>query len=75
MIRNAADPQFARARAIRGILFGVMHPLDIHVFTSEEFEETAYETFSFAWVIVRQARLYHATKEARRLVPSLFRLA
>ena len=52
-------------------LFGVLHPLDVHVFTPEEFEETACEVLSFAWVIVRQARLYHWTEAAARLVPSL----
>jgi hypothetical protein len=29
-------------------------------------------TSSFAWVIVRQARLYHWTEDAKRRVPSLF---
>jgi hypothetical protein len=50
----------------------VLHPLDIHVFTPEEFDETAYEALSFAWVIVRQARIWHSTEEARRRVRSLF---
>jgi uncharacterized protein len=72
VIKHGAERPVARRRAIERILFGVMHPLDIHVFTPEEFEETAYQTLSFAWVIARQARIYHATEEARRLVRSLF---
>ena len=63
---------FQRQRAIQHILFGVLHPLDIHVFTPEEFEETAYEALSFVWVIARQARIWHSTEEARRCVRSLF---
>lgn len=56
----------ARRRAVYACLFGVMHPLDVHVFTPEEFEEEAGEQLSFAWVIVRQARLYYWTGEPGR---------
>jgi predicted nucleotidyltransferase len=72
VIKDGAERPLARRHAIERILFSVLHPLDIHVFTPEEFEETAYEALSFAWVIVRQARIYHATEEARRRVRSLF---
>jgi uncharacterized protein len=72
VIKETADLPLARARAIRRLLFGVLHPLDIHVFTPEEFEAEADEYLSFAWIIVRQARLYYAADEAKRLVPSLF---
>ena len=72
VIMQSAHPPPGGARAVRRMLFGVLHPLDIHVFTPEEFEEEAYETLSFAWVIARQARVYHAAEEAKRLVPSLF---
>jgi predicted nucleotidyltransferase len=61
-----------RVRAVKRLLFGVLHPLDIFVFTPREFEERAYEEQSFTWMIVQQARLHHWTEEARRLVPSLF---
>ena len=59
------------ARTIKRQLFGVVHPLDVHVFTPEEFEDTVYEELSFTWVIARQARLYYWDEEARNLVPSL----
>jgi predicted nucleotidyltransferase len=72
VIKDSAERPDARRHAIQRILFGVLHPLDIHVFTPEEFEETAYEALSFAWVIVRQARIWHSTEEARRRVRSLF---
>jgi uncharacterized protein len=72
VIKATVEPDYARKRTVKRLLFGVLHPLDVHVFTPEEFEEMAHETLSFAWVIVRQARLYHSTNEARRLVPSLF---
>jgi predicted nucleotidyltransferase len=72
VIRDTVESPGARKRAIRSILFGVLHPMDIHVFTPQEFEETAYEYLSFTWVIVRQARLYHSNDEAKRRVPSLF---
>jgi hypothetical protein len=56
---------------VQRLLFGVLHPLDVHVFTSEEFEDMAHEELSFTWNIARQARLYHWSEEARRRVPSL----
>jgi hypothetical protein len=72
VIKDGAEPPLVRRRAIERILFSVLHPLDIHVFTPEEFEETVYEALSFAWVIVRQARIWHSTKEGTRRVRSLF---
>jgi predicted nucleotidyltransferase len=72
VINDSAERPVARRHAIERILFSVLHPLDIHVFTPEEFEETAFEALSFPWVIVRQARIYHATEEARRRIRSLF---
>jgi predicted nucleotidyltransferase len=58
-------------RIVRRVLFDVIHPIDAHVFTPEEFEDTVYEELSFTWVIARQARLYYWTQEAANLVPSL----
>jgi len=71
VIKQTPEPPAARARVVQRLLFGVLHPLDVHVFTPEEFEETAYAEFSFTWYIARQARLYHWTEQARCLVPSL----
>jgi len=72
VIKESVDPPLTRVRAVRRMLFGVLHPLDIHVFTPEEFEEEVYETLSFAWVIARQSRVYYAADRAERCVPSLF---
>jgi predicted nucleotidyltransferase len=72
VIRDTTEAPGPRQRAIRSLLFGVAHPIDIHVFTPKEFEETAYEYLSFTWVIVRQAKLYHWMEDAKRRVPSLF---
>jgi predicted nucleotidyltransferase len=72
VIKDSAQRPTARRMAIRRVLFGVLHPIDVHVFTPAEFEDEAYETLSFAWVIARQARLYHWTEEAKQRVPSLF---
>ena len=71
VIKEAPERPAARARAVQRLLFGVLRRLDVHVFTPEEFEDTVYEELSFTWVIARQARLYHWTEEAKRLVPSL----
>jgi predicted nucleotidyltransferase len=71
VIKTTAQPGSARRRAVGRILFGVLHPLDIHVFSPEEFEETVHEELSFTWIIARQARLYHWADGAERLVPSL----
>ncbi len=70
IVPRAGPPQ-RRMREVRRLLFDVLCPLDIHVFTPQEFEETAYEDQSFTWVIARQARLYHWTEEAARQVPAL----
>jgi predicted nucleotidyltransferase len=72
VIKDGAEQPVARRHAIERVLFGVLHPLDIHVFPPEEFEEAAREALSFAWVIVRQARIYHATEQATRRIRSLF---
>jgi predicted nucleotidyltransferase len=71
VIRQTTEKPPARARAVLRLLFGVLHPLDVHVFTPGEFEETAYQDLSFTWLIARQARLYFWTPEALKLVPSL----
>jgi predicted nucleotidyltransferase len=71
VIKHCAEPPGARKRAVRRLLIDVLHPLDIHVFTPEEFEETAYEYLSFTWVIARQARLYYWSDDAARQVPAL----
>ncbi|MEM5404425.1 nucleotidyltransferase domain-containing protein [Paraburkholderia unamae] len=60
------------SRLIRRHLYGVMHPLDIHVFRPDAFEEEAAEYLSFAWVIARQARIYYASSDAQTKVPALF---
>ena len=71
VIQQTALPKPARRRDVCQHLFGVIHPLDVHVFTPEEFEADAREELSFAWIIARQACLYHWSAEARVLVPAL----
>jgi predicted nucleotidyltransferase len=71
VITDTAARPAARRKAIQRVLFGVLHPLDIHVFTPEEFEAEVYEYLSFAWVIVRQAKLYYISGSALERVPSL----
>jgi predicted nucleotidyltransferase len=70
VIKDTPLPRNARARAVHRLLHGVLHPLDIHVFTPAEFEETVYENLSFAWVILRQARVYYWSDEATKVLPS-----
>ncbi len=71
VIKATAAPAAVRRRAVGRLLFGILHPLDIHVFTPAEFEETVHEELSFTWIIARQARLYHWAEGAERVVPSL----
>lgn len=71
VIKETREPSKARTRAVLRLLFGILHPLDVHVFTPEEFESTVCEELSFTWFIARQARLYHWTEDAEKLVPSL----
>jgi predicted nucleotidyltransferase len=71
VIKEGHETPERRVRSIYRALFGILHPLDVHVFTPEEFEETAYEWLSFTWVISQQAHIYHWQEGAARLVPSL----
>jgi predicted nucleotidyltransferase len=71
VIKSTRESSSSRRRAVKRLLFDVLHPLDIHVFTPEEFEETVTEELSFTWIIARQARVYHWAVGADRLVPSL----
>ena len=59
------------SRAVRRLLFDVLHPVDVQVLDPAEFEQTVRDYQSFAWVIVRQARLYHWDLEAYQVLPSL----
>ena len=71
VIQRTPLPRAARRRAVMQALFGVLHPLDVHVFTPEEFEAGAQREVSFEWIIVRQARIYHWSDEGTRSLPSL----
>jgi predicted nucleotidyltransferase len=71
VIKETADPPQMRRKGISRLLFGVLHPIDAHVFTPEEFEDTVEEVLSFTWVIARQARIYHWSPGAERVTPSL----
>jgi predicted nucleotidyltransferase len=73
VIKQTVEPPRERERTVRRLCFDVLYSLDIHVFTPDEFEETAYEEMAFPWVIVQQARLYAWSNAAAELVPSLTR--
>ncbi len=45
VIKSTIEPSSARRRAVQRLLFNVLHPLDVHVFTPEQFEETVNEEF------------------------------
>gem|GEM_PF-6090726 len=47
VIKETPESPAARARAVQRLLFGILQPLDVHVFTPEEFEDTVYEELSF----------------------------
>ncbi|MEO6973163.1 MAG: nucleotidyltransferase domain-containing protein [Rhodoferax sp.] len=73
VIQHTVLPGSARRRNVTRHLYGVLHPLDVHVFTPDEFEAGMLEELSFAWVIVRQARLYYQSSDMLAKVPSLRR--
>jgi hypothetical protein len=50
--------RFGHPTALAGKTWGILHPLDIFVFTPRAFEESAYEEHSFISVIAKQARIY-----------------
>lgn len=74
VIHERAIESRMHRRAARRHLPGVLWPLDIRVFTPEDFERQALEYQSFEWVVARQAKLYYWRQDAPQLVPSLFRL-
>lgn len=71
VIKHTPELPLVRRKAISRLLFGVLHPIDAHVFTPEEFEGTVGEVLSFTWVIARQARIYYWREGAERATPSL----
>ncbi|HEY4239642.1 MAG TPA: nucleotidyltransferase domain-containing protein [Kofleriaceae bacterium] len=73
VIKDTRESPAARRNAVMRLLFGVLHKVDVHVFTPAEFESTVDERLSFAWVIVRQARIYCWHDKAGCATPSLAR--
>jgi hypothetical protein len=71
MIKDTVESPAAGRRLVQRLLFGVLYPIDAHVFTPEEFEESAYHENSFTWIVARRARLYHWSAAAARRVPWL----
>ena len=71
IIKKSLGDGPASERSVRHAILSVLHPIDVVVVTAEKFEESVYEYMSFAWVIAKQARLYHWSNEARELLPSL----
>jgi predicted nucleotidyltransferase len=71
VIKDTPESPPMRRKAITRLLFGVLHPIDAHVFTPQEFEDTVDEELSFTWVITRQARIYYWGHGAERAAHSL----
>jgi predicted nucleotidyltransferase len=71
VVRNPRGAVWVDASAVRRLLFDVLHPLDVLVYSPAEFEESAAKHLSFTWTIARQARLYYRAADAGSLVPSL----
>ncbi|WP_082661760.1 nucleotidyltransferase domain-containing protein [Terracidiphilus gabretensis] len=71
VIMASSQSPALRAWDVRRLLFDVICPLDIHVFTAQGFEDSVYEELSFTWVIARQARLYHWSEDLKLAVASL----
>jgi predicted nucleotidyltransferase len=63
VIKTTTETRMARRKRVRAMLVDVSHPLDIHVFTPEEFEEAAHEEFSFIATVALQARILYSTGE------------
>jgi uncharacterized protein len=71
VIKQTNEAPMARRRAVQRLLFGVLHPLDIHVFTPGEFEDAATKELSFEWIIAKQARVFYCVDHGRQWVRSL----
>jgi uncharacterized protein len=57
VIKRTPEIRPVRILTVRSLLLGVLHPLDIHVATPEEFEAARREEYSFSWSVARQAKV------------------
>jgi predicted nucleotidyltransferase len=71
IIKKTIQPAAERKRAVYRLLFGILHPLDVQVFTPEEFQQSVNEQYSFICNITRQVRIYHWSSGAEQMLPSL----
>lgn len=56
-----------RRHAVKRLLVGVLHPLDVHVYTPNEFEAEATRPLSLAATIQSYGRVLYASSSAERL--------
>jgi uncharacterized protein len=71
VIKMTAESAARRRRIVKSLLTDVFYPLDIHVFTPEEFEASVNDEMSFIWMIAKQAAIYHWAEGATAHIPSL----
>ena len=73
VIKRSSMSKYSSRQRVKRLLFGVVHPLDVHVYNPDEFEQSAQDHLSFEWVIARQTKLYFAATELFNSVPCLRR--
>ncbi len=71
IIMRTNAPPAARTLAVLRRLGGVLHPMDIHVFTPQEIEAALDEYLSFGWIVAHQAIYLHVAPEAEALVAKI----
>lgn len=71
VIAHSPHPPGRRERDVHRLLIGLLHPLDVVVFTPAEFEAGAYDEHAFTWTLARQAQLLWCAPQAAVAVPSL----
>ena len=63
VIQRTGERRSERVRRLQGLLLGILHPVDVQVFTPEEFEAESQEEHSFTYTVARQAKILYR-KEA-----------
>jgi predicted nucleotidyltransferase len=59
VIQRTGERRAERVRRIRGALLGVLHPVDVQVFTPEEYESGRHEEHSFLHTVHLQSRVLY----------------
>lgn len=62
IVKDSAEPRFKRSVEIQRLLIGTKLPVDILVYTNEEFEKEKLNKYSFLFSAIQSANLMYERK-------------